>query len=56
MMNAGPYLQDDVIEADQVLWTRTPLALVSHNLFQFSLESMSHTLIPLHQSTQLDVG
>ncbi len=53
---AGMYLQDDVVEADEVLWTGTSLVLVGFGFLQFSLQSVSHALIPLHQGTQLDVG
>lgn len=50
------YLQDDVVEADEVLWTGPSLVLVGFRFLQFSLQSMGHALIPLHQRTQLDVG
>lgn len=50
------YLQDDVIEADEVLRTGAPLALVSLRLLQLGLQCVGHALISLHQSTQLDIG
>lgn len=50
------YLQDDVVEADQVLWAGSSLVLVGFRLLQFGLQSVGHALIPLHQRAQLDVG
>lgn len=53
---ADIYLQDDVVEADEVLWTGASLVLVGFRFLEFSLQSVGHALIPLHQRTQLDVG
>lgn len=50
------YLQDDIVEADEVLRSGPSLVLVSFGFLQFSLQSMGHALIPLHQRAQLDVG
>lgn len=50
------YLQDDIIEADEILRTGPSFVLISLRFLEFCLQSMSHTLIPLHQCTQLDVG
>lgn len=52
----GSHLQDDVVESDEILRTGAPLVLVCPGLLQFSLQSVSHALIPLHQCAQLDVG
>lgn len=53
---SGPHLQDDVIEADQVLRSGSSFALVSSRFLQFGVQSVSHALIPLHQCAQFDVG
>lgn len=50
------YLQDDVIESNEILRTRPPLVLVHLGLLQFALQSVSHAFVPLHQRAQLDVG
>lgn len=49
------YLQDDVVQADEVLGTRSSL-LVRLGLLQLGLQSVGHALVPLHQRAQLDVG
>lgn len=49
-------LQDDVIEADEVLRPGSSLVLVIFGFLQFRLQSVSHALVPLHQRAQLDVG
>lgn len=52
----GTDLQDDVVESDEVLWTGAPLVLVGAGFLQFSLQSVGHALVSLHQCAQLDVG
>lgn len=49
------YLQDDVVEANEILWTGPSLVLVRIGFLQFGLQGTGHALIPLHQRTQLDV-
>lgn len=56
IQRAELYLQDDVIEADQVLRPGAPLAVVGPRLLQLNLQGVSHALVPLHQRAQLDVG
>lgn len=49
-------LQDNVIEADEVLWTGAPLILIPLRLLQLGLQCVRHALVPLHQRAQLDVA
>lgn len=53
---AVAHLQDDVVEADEVLRLGAPLALVGLGLLQLGVQSVSHALVPLHQRAQLDVA
>lgn len=50
------HLQDDIVEADEVLRPRPSLVLITLRFLQFRLQSVGHALIPLHQCAQLDVG
>lgn len=50
------HLQDDVVEADEVLGLGAPLALVGVGLLQLGVQSVGHALVPLHQRAQLDVA
>lgn len=53
---SGSHLQDDVVEADEVLRLGAPLALVGVGLLQLGVQRVSHALVPLHQRAQLDVA
>lgn len=53
---AVAYLQDDVIEADEVLGPGSSLVLVRLGLLELSLQGVGHALIALHHRPQLDVG
>lgn len=50
------YLEDDVIEANEVLGARAPFVLVCLRLLQLGLQHVGHALVPLHHRPQLDVG
>lgn len=50
------YLEDDLIETDEVLGLGSPLGLVIVRLLELGLQRVSHALVPLHYRAQLDVA
>ena len=50
------YLEDDLVQSDEVLGLGPPLVLVVVRVLQLGLQRVGHALVPLHHRAQLDVA